>query len=335
MKLLFAYDGSSCSEAALDDLVRAGLPEEGEARVMSVAEIWLPPADATAAVGTAAAAATTASAAAGNESEAPQNGLNPYVESIVQKHRFKAKKAVAEAETFANHAKQRLERLLPRWRVEIAATFGSPAWEILSAADEFAPDLIVVGSHGRSAIGRFFLGSISNKILTEAHCSVRVARGRIEVDPTPSRVVIGFDGSCGAQAAVEAVAARNWREESEFRLIAVTDPLLPTAIGLFVPPVTSWVEEEMQTERDWIEKLAENALGIIRAAGSRATLDIHAGNPKKIIVEEAERWNADCIFVGANAYGSRVERFLIGSTSAAVAARAHCSVEVVRKTSVR
>jgi len=30
MKILIAYDGSSCAEAALDDLVRAGLPEAGE-----------------------------------------------------------------------------------------------------------------------------------------------------------------------------------------------------------------------------------------------------------------------------------------------------------------
>src|SRR6266567_400676 len=43
MKLLVAYDGSKCSEAALDDLVRTGLPDLGEALVVSVAEMWLPP----------------------------------------------------------------------------------------------------------------------------------------------------------------------------------------------------------------------------------------------------------------------------------------------------
>ncbi len=43
MKVLIAYDGSKCSEAALDDLTHAGLPEKGEVLVMSVAEVWLPP----------------------------------------------------------------------------------------------------------------------------------------------------------------------------------------------------------------------------------------------------------------------------------------------------
>jgi len=66
-------------------------------------------------------------------------------------------------------------------------------------------------------------------------------------------------------------------------------------------------------------------------AGLPGSQNIHAGNSKHVLEVEAERWNADCIFVGANAFGSRVERFLLGSTSAAVATRAHCSVEVVRQ----
>ena len=313
MKLLIAYDGSRCSEAALDDLVRAGLPGACEAVVMSVAEVWLP----------------------------PQNGdgsitgikLDPQTEKSIQKHYEKGKKVVAEAETLANHAKRRLKNMFPQWRVTAEATYGSPAWEILTRAGEFKPDLIVVGSHGRSAISRFFLGSISQKVLTEAHCSVRVARGRIEVDPTPVRVLIGFDGSKGAQVAVETVAARSWREHTEIRLVAATEEVTPSAIGRFIPPITHVVKEVNESEREWMVKLADNPLKILQSKEISATLHLHSGNPKDVLVEEAERWNADSIFVGANVFGSRVERFLLGSTSAAVAARAHCSVEVVRNIS--
>jgi nucleotide-binding universal stress UspA family protein len=56
---------------------------------------------------------------------------------------------------------------------------------------------------------------------------------------------------------------------------------------------------------------------------------IKEGDPKQLLCDEAERWGADCIFVGAKNL-SRIDRFLLGSVSAAVAARAHCSVEVVR-----
>ena len=43
MKVLIAYDGSSCANAALDDLQRAGLPRVSEALIMSVADVFLPP----------------------------------------------------------------------------------------------------------------------------------------------------------------------------------------------------------------------------------------------------------------------------------------------------
>lgn len=310
MKLLLAYDGSECSEAAIDDLVRAGLPETGEAIVMTVAEVWLPP---------------------DVNEKGTEIKLNAEIERIIEQHRKKARHVVAEAEELANHAKERLQIVLPQWKITSEATYGSPAWEILTKSFEFKPDLIAAGSHGRSAISRFVLGSISQKVLTEARCSVRVARGRIEIDPTPMRIIIGYDGSKGAKAAVESVAARVWREETEIRLIAVTNPVAPSILGKMIPPIAHLTAEINEEERRWVEKSAAKALKNLAKNGLKAELLIFAGNPKKILVEEAEKWGADCIFVGANAFGSRVERFLIGSTSSSVAAHAHCSVEVVRK----
>lgn len=309
MKILIAFDGSDCSETALDDLTRAGLPEKGEALVLSVAELWLPP-------------------------PASNNGtgihLDPYSEESIERHREKGRRAVAEAETLANHARQRVQQILPGWTVTAEATYGSPAWEIITRSIEFKADLIVVGSHGRSGIKRFLLGSISQKVLTEAHCSVRVARGRIEVDPAATRILIGFDNTRGAQAAIDAVEKRHWREGSEVRLVSATDPVTPSAIGRFIPPVVEMVNDINESEREWLLKLGKAPLERLLQAGLPGSQYIHAGNPKHILEEAAERWSADCIFVGANAFGSRVERFLLGSTSAAVAARAHCSVEVVR-----
>jgi len=84
-------------------------------------------------------------------------------------------------------------------------------------------------------------------------------------------------------------------------------------------------------ENDWISNYTENAAALLANAGLKVDVKMRSGNPSHILVEEAEAWRADCIFVGANAQGSRLERFLLGTTSAAVAGRAHCSVEVVRK----
>jgi nucleotide-binding universal stress UspA family protein len=310
MKLLIGYDGSACSEAALDDLKTAGLPNEIEALVMTVAEVWLPP---------------------------PPNDetLSEYAKDL-QTHPqfFKAyernAQAITEAEAMAKYAQNRLRQNFPAWKIKAEANYGSAAWEIIKKANEIDADLIVVGSHGHSAIGRFFLGSISQKVLTEAHCSVRVARGRVEVDPMPSRILIGFDGSTGANAAVEAVASRNWREQSDVKLVAVTNPITPSAIGRFVSPIADWVEDANAGERKWLEKSAESSLQKLQKTGLNTTFLVEAGNPKQILAQKAERWHADSIFVGAAGFGSRLEKFFLGSVSAAVAARAHCSVEIVR-----
>ena len=45
MKFLIAYDGSIYADAAVEDLLRAGLPREAEALVISVADVWLPVSD--------------------------------------------------------------------------------------------------------------------------------------------------------------------------------------------------------------------------------------------------------------------------------------------------
>jgi nucleotide-binding universal stress UspA family protein len=47
---------------------------------------------------------------------------------------------------------------------------------ITAAADAEGADLIVVGSHGRSTVGRFLLGSVSDHVVHHANCPVLVVR---------------------------------------------------------------------------------------------------------------------------------------------------------------
>jgi nucleotide-binding universal stress UspA family protein len=311
MKILIAYDGSACADAALDDLQRAGLPAQAEACVITVAEVWLPP---------------------------PPPSIHKIVEASEEMHtpadlqRWYAKgsRAVGEAGGLAVRATERLRKNFPGWEVTQEAVCGSPAWEIIEKVDSWKPDLVVVGSHGRTALGRFFLGSVSQKVLTEARTSVRVARGRVEVDPTPARIVVGLDGSPFSLAAARSVASRAWPLGSEVKVVVVEDSLMPSPVGRLIPPLAEWVEKGNQSERDWAIKMAESVAHELRAAELRAEPVVLEGEPKRVLVEEAERWGADSVFVGSMGFSNRYERFLLGSVSAAVAARAHCSVEVVR-----
>jgi nucleotide-binding universal stress UspA family protein len=69
---------------------------------------------------------------------------------------------------------------------------------------------------------------------------------------------------------------------------------------------------------------------MLQKAGLEVSSVFAEMDPKQLLVEEAEKWGAACILVGARGLG-RWKRLLLGSVSTAIAARSHCSVEVVRK----
>lgn len=53
---------------------------------------------------------------------------------------------------------------------------GYPADKICEVAEKGAYDMIVIGSRGLSTFGRFLLGSVSNRVVLHAPCSVTVVR---------------------------------------------------------------------------------------------------------------------------------------------------------------
>lgn len=53
---------------------------------------------------------------------------------------------------------------------------GLPSSILLEQAKEWPADLIVVGSHNRSEVGRLFLGSVSREIVSKSPCSVMVVK---------------------------------------------------------------------------------------------------------------------------------------------------------------
>jgi len=311
MRILIAYDGSDCAEAALDDLTQAGLPETAEAIVMSITEIWLPPPPV-------------------SSYEIVEQAMSVHVPADLKKVYVKGSHAVKKAKALAERGVARVSAAFPKWKVKAEAIYGSPAWELVFKADQWKPDLVVVGSHGRSALGRFVLGSVSQRVVTEARCSVRIARGRVEEPGSPVRIVIGLDGSPSSQAALRAVAERNWPAQSQARVVVVDDPLQPTLVGELIPVVAKSVESSNREDRAGFQKLAEDAAKLIRSRKLHASVAIEEGDPKHVLPKVAEKWGANSIFVGATGFSNRFERFVLGSVSAAVAARAHCSVEVVR-----
>jgi len=303
MKILIGHDGSQSAEAALVDLQRAGLPQEAEALVVSVAD-------------------TMVVVASPDYEFVGQALTSRRVTSGLVYAQMQTAQVLKEAEEAATRARDRVRSYFPHWNVRSETLAGSVASELITRANEWKPDLIVVGSQGRSAVSRFILGSVSKRVVTDSAHSVRVSRGNMEKDPSkPPKLVIGVDGSTEAEHAVRAVGSRVWPFGTEVRIIAVDDgssPMVSDQNGkapLAAAQMVAW---------------AENELSLI---GLKVSVVREKGDPRRVLVEQARAWDADSIFVGGRRFNSSLERFQLGSVATALVTKAHCSVEVVRHAS--
>lgn len=306
-KILIAYDGSASATGVFDDLNNAGLPANCEALVLSVADVFIPP----------------------PLEDAEETDLPRYLSEGIKHAHEHAELKLKEADARAVDASDRIRKLFPEWQVNHLALADSPAWAILRQADSWNADLVMMGAQGHSVLGgRLILGSISQRVLYEARCSVRISR-RCNVERNTRRLIIGVDSSPFSSAAVEAVAKREWPKDTQVRLVNVVDTIAPIAPDPMDQAFQQWIEVDGEENWDHVAKVFEPEADKLRAAGLTAEVTIRRGNPTDELLDAAESWSADCIFLGPKGVRG-IERLMLGSVSSAVSARAHCSVEVVR-----
>jgi nucleotide-binding universal stress UspA family protein len=295
MKILVGYDGSSHADIAIDDLRWAGLPQVADAIVLSAVE-W------------------------------------PTVQALrswgMVETDFSPEwmQRIAEAQRVAAAGSGRLKELFPQWNVQLEPSAGNPAEAILEKANTWPADLIVIGTHGRSALVRAVLGSVSLKLIREAPCSVRVARPNGHEGSV--RLLVGTDGSTEAEATVSELSRRSWPAGTQAHIVAVHEALVPAnaeriAVG---ERLYDTINED---EHVRLRHAATQAADRLREAGLITTHVVEEGDPKNVLARLARDWNAHAIFVGARGLG-RVEGLLLGSVSSATVAHAPCTVEVVR-----
>jgi nucleotide-binding universal stress UspA family protein len=109
----------------------------------------------------------------------------------------------------------------------------------------------------------------------------------------------------------------------------VIDPKKSTFIDRMTTNYIRWIVGQDNNEWNVVDRMLESHAKKLREKYIHVSCQVKKGDPKHILVKEAESWKADCIFVGARGL-THLKRFFMGGVSTAVAARAHCSVEVIR-----
>ena len=305
IRILLGYDGSDYADAAIDDLRWAGLAQEINFLVVSVGY-----------------ALTAPTMSSHDITDSSATTLREASASPVNS-------AYEEAHNLASEAGRRVQASFPGWDVHVDALVGNPSQGLIEQVERWSADLVVVGSQGRSALGRFLLGSVSRRIATEARCSVRVAR-RIQKVDTALRILVGVDGSPGAERAVRGIASRFWHSETEVRITAVSDRMSPTRIAGMFPIAATRIAESNEQESQKARAMSEWAAEELRAAGLKASVQIKSGDPLPTLIEEAEIWGADSIFIGSHGLNQPDKKAGLGSVAMGLVTNAHCSVEVVR-----
>lgn len=236
-----------------------------------------------------------------------------------------------EAQNLAHAASQRALSYFPSWEVRTEVRSGALAWELIRKADDWRADLLVVGSQGRSALGRLLLGSVSQKVVTEAGCSVRVARSSVREPDAPAQIILGVDGSVYSDAATEELARRHWPEGSVVKVVSVVRlPFTPTEETRLLPD--SYYSQLEKAETGKAQTAITSAVARLKQSGitqPEIESEIILGDAREKILDEAARWGADLIVLGSRGLGG-FKRFLLGSVAQGVAAYATCSVEIVR-----
>jgi nucleotide-binding universal stress UspA family protein len=144
VKILLAVDGSPHSQDAVDEVAKRPWPPGSQIRVLSVIQPYTPP--------------VTEFALAGATLEDIRRQQTQEADQITRR--------AADVVSLADLSS------------DTAVREGDPRSAIVDEAAEWEADLIVLGSHGRTGLKRWILGSVAMGVAGHASCSVEIVRRR-------------------------------------------------------------------------------------------------------------------------------------------------------------
>jgi len=145
VRILLAVDGSPFSEAAAQALISETRTQDAEVLVLEVVEPFI--------------------------FTAPPESAPGYAPEMAARQEDQFKAARATVTKIADILRRAGFKKVETRTVEAETRMG-----ILAVAEDWNADLIVLGSHGRRGLKRFFLGSVAEGVARHANCSVLIVR---------------------------------------------------------------------------------------------------------------------------------------------------------------
>jgi nucleotide-binding universal stress UspA family protein len=184
-------------------------------------------------------------------------------------------------------------------------------------AEQYAADLLVVGSSSRGMLGRVLSGDDMRASLNGASCAVAVApHGYAQSTASIKAVGVGYNGTPEAEAALAVARGLAARYGATVRALTVVNPI-PGAIGYseaFDPGWSMAIEVVGRTANERLELLDGVDGGVAVGVPSEALAAFGA--------------EVDLLVVGSRSYGP-VRRMMLGSTSVRLAHGTLCPLLVL------
>ncbi len=144
------------------------------------------------------------------------------------------------------------------------------------------------------------------------------------------RVLIAYDGSAPAEAAVEEVLRRPWPPGTEVRLLDVVERPLDSAPRPGVETYAPLIERVRSSYHQEAERRILTAMQRLAARPDlNASWEIRHGRAKEDILDVIREWTPDLVLAGASS-SRDTAKWVLGSVSAALVTLAPCTVEIVK-----
>lgn len=185
-------------------------------------------------------------------------------------------------------------------------------------------DLMVMTTHGRGTLSRFWLGSVADRLVRQAPMPVLLIRPTHEAaeaprDPTFSHVLIPLDGSQLAEHIIEHARALGAFTHARYTLLQVVEPVLTypaMSVGVYD-------EQILYQMRSAAQSYLDGVAAALRVADMETETEVLIGAPAPVIIDYVERHEVDLIAMGTHGR-SGMSRLLLGSVADKVV-RAACA----------